>query len=746
MPPSTKRSREAQESGKTTRTPLKTFNRNSSRQRKAVSFTTAVVEQHENFVACTAAVHFDSDLSYCTNVQEELPEPEQQPTELHVSGVKQEFDGPFSIVEELSGDEGQVDDDLHSEESFILHYSGDSESDQEDQSEPLNDQPLNNQTIQLPSSPLPLPMPDDSSDEELLYFETSGVNLSIEEKIRITMLLAISKRHNLSYSAAEDVMELANILGKALVKSYFDKIVDPSKRQKIHECNLEDIYDGFIYTRMSNGGLTISFFVDGLQIVCCRHCLTFLQVASTSKRAAWPILCCVNELPLSIRRKSVMMASLWFSSKKPNCNEYMKPFVAECLLLEEKGITFKNKGNVINMEVKVLIGISDTVARPMLRNSIQFNGMFGCGFCLHPGIRLQYLRGHVRSYSTRDRDYPRRTHTQLMRCATIASNRQNGIPCKGIKGLSILSQLQNFNMVACLDLDLFHALVNVSKRFANLWFLKKFRGKQFNICSKFNEVNKRLLQITPTSNVSRAPRSMKDRSDFTGHEWFHWIIEYSLPVLKNPLPARFLNHWSLLVHGIALLMQNSIAMSEITYAGRYIKSFVTDVDILYGREHVTISMHLLPHSSQRKKLEEEVGEYLTVEQKNYLEKLKSIVHRLADPTLDIGPASLLGNPSEEVLSVEYLGAVRRADEVFIIESFLVLKNECFVMGNIVERSRTKLCDLNPPHIIVLKDEPHRMKKCFPVSSIQFKLLSFVLDSSCGTIRVACINVLENEML
>ncbi|XP_052123568.1 uncharacterized protein LOC127749453 [Frankliniella occidentalis] len=118
MPPSTKRSREAQESGKTTRTPLKTFNRNSSRQRKAVSFTTAVVEQHENFVACTAAVHFDSDLnqeqptnercepqisftqsvdtepsidsavSYCTNVQEELPEPEQQPTELHVSGVK----------------------------------------------------------------------------------------------------------------------------------------------------------------------------------------------------------------------------------------------------------------------------------------------------------------------------------------------------------------------------------------------------------------------------------------------------------------------------------------------------------------------------------------------------------------------------------------------------------------------------------------------------------------------------------
>ncbi|KAE8749579.1 hypothetical protein FOCC_FOCC003567 [Frankliniella occidentalis] len=165
---------------------------------------------------------------------------------------------------------------------------------------------------------------------------------------------------------------------------------------------------------------------------------------------------------------------------------------------------------------------------------------------------------------------------------------QTGEPVKSIKGISILSKLKEFNMVNGLDLDFFHALVNVSKRFANLWFMEKFIKKPY-------EINARLLQITPTCDVSRNPRSLKDRSDLRGHEWFHWVVEYSIPVLKGILPAKFLNHWGPLVHGVSLIVQNSVAKSELAYASRYLSMFVTGIDNLYGKQNVTISAHLLTH-------------------------------------------------------------------------------------------------------------------------------------------------------
>lgn len=41
---------------------------------------------------------------------------------------------------------------------------------------------------------------------------------------------------------------------------------------------------------------------------------------------------------------------------------------------------------------KYLVITTDTVARPLVRNSTQFNGVFGCDFCLHPGERVAKKR------------------------------------------------------------------------------------------------------------------------------------------------------------------------------------------------------------------------------------------------------------------------------------------------------------------------------------------------------------------
>lgn len=175
-----------------------------------------------------------------------------------------------------------------------------------------------------------------------------------------------------------------------------------------------------------------------------------------------------------------------------------------------------------------------------------------------------------------------------------------GVSQKGIKGKSILSELPDFDVIRCIDLDSFHAVVNVAVRFCNLWFLPppqnaRARAPGYKIHNKISIVDKRLLNIKPTSDVSRAPRSLTERSDYRGHEWFYFVLVYSVPILKNVLPVRYLNHWCLFVKGLALLMQNSIAKTEVFHAGRYLQQFVSGIDDLYGSQNVTFSCHLLTH-------------------------------------------------------------------------------------------------------------------------------------------------------
>lgn len=54
---------------------------------------------------------------------------------------------------------------------------------------------------------------DDESDEEgLLLAQAPTLHFSREKRINLLLLLATKKRHNLSYSASEDMMELAGLL------------------------------------------------------------------------------------------------------------------------------------------------------------------------------------------------------------------------------------------------------------------------------------------------------------------------------------------------------------------------------------------------------------------------------------------------------------------------------------------------------------------------------------------------------
>lgn len=85
------------------------------------------------------------------------------------------------------------------------------------------------------------------------------------------------------------------------------------------DASIKDIYDGHLYKKLSPlaspDNVSLIFNCDGV------------PVHKSNTQSLWPILCTVNELPIQLRAKHVMLCGLWFGQNKPNMNTYMKPFV-----------------------------------------------------------------------------------------------------------------------------------------------------------------------------------------------------------------------------------------------------------------------------------------------------------------------------------------------------------------------------------------------------------------------------------
>lgn len=100
-----------------------------------------------------------------------------------------------------------------------------------------------------------------------------------------------------------------------------------------------------------------------------------------SKKAFWPFMAVINEAKYKLQRAFIILLSLYYGHKKPPMNSFMDWIMSEWARLERDGVLFKN----VKYKVRVVIIATDTVARPLMRNTTQFNGEYGCDFCFHPG-------------------------------------------------------------------------------------------------------------------------------------------------------------------------------------------------------------------------------------------------------------------------------------------------------------------------------------------------------------------------
>jgi hypothetical protein len=124
-----------------------------------------------------------------------------------------------------------------------------------------------------------------------------------------------------------------------------------------------------------------------------------VPVFESSKYNMWPIQGLMNKLPIHLRKKHILLTGLWFGTSKPSLNCFMQPFVSELSRLATVDFNWIAESRVITRFVHAVVCSVDAVARYMVQGIKQFNGKYGCSWCLHPGEQVDKGNGKVRIYS-----------------------------------------------------------------------------------------------------------------------------------------------------------------------------------------------------------------------------------------------------------------------------------------------------------------------------------------------------------
>jgi hypothetical protein len=379
------------------------------------------------------------------------------------------------------------------------------------------------------------------------------------------------------------VGQLTDLLQTRGLGSY---IFDQAKRQKVAVENFEDIYDGQMYKELLMGGtddLSLTMNCDGV------------PVFSSSSFSIWPIQCFINELPPAMRKKHVILTGLWFGNIKPVMNTFLEPFVLELKNLGTTGFRWLKKSSAVMSRVYLAVCSCDTVARCMLQNFIQFNGCFGCAWCLHEGEQVKKGSGSKRVYPfQKDKQAELRdVKSTIMNAKATLKNRK---PVFGVKGPSQLMRCPKFNIIFGFVVDYMHCVdLGVTRMLANLWLDSRNHVASWYIGTKLDQLNSRMKNIRPPTNITRLPRSFSQRKFWKASEWRAFLIFYSLPVLNGILPTIYLAHLTLLSHAMYLLLQETITPSDLDNAEKLLQTFVSDFENLYGLCNMSYNLHILLH-------------------------------------------------------------------------------------------------------------------------------------------------------
>ncbi|CAB3985352.1 Hypothetical predicted protein [Paramuricea clavata] len=353
------------------------------------------------------------------------------------------------------------------------------------------------------------------------------------------------------------------------------------------ERSWHDVMDGDLYRELLKPGgfldndtnLSLLFNTDGV------------HVFKSSKGEIWPLLVVVNEVHPSVRfsTKRIILAGIWFGSKKPPMATFLAPFREQLNHLYHTGVLIASKN--ITCHAVTLIGTTDLPAKAACQEFTQFNGECGCSFCEDKGVIVSVGKGHSRAYPFIPGP-PRmlRTKDKVLKQGTMAL--QSGTRVCGVKMVSQLTLVDGFDIIRGMPLDYMHSvLLGVVKMLFSKWFDAKNKKEVFYIGDKISCLDGRLCLCQPPDYISRLPRSLADRKYWKASEVRSWLLYYSLPVLHGILPDELYCHYALLATSVYHLLQQPVTQSGLLSADRQLEEFYALMSKYYGESACTMNVH-----------------------------------------------------------------------------------------------------------------------------------------------------------
>ena len=349
--------------------------------------------------------------------------------------------------------------------------------------------------------------------------------------------------------------------------------------------------------------LELQFNVDGLPLF------------KSSTLTLWPILCLVKNIEL----KEPFIVGLFCGKEKPgNATEFLSEFVSETIHLLHNGLVI----NDVAYSVTIHCFCMDAPARAFVKGIKCHSGYASCEKCIVHG---EYLGKVIFP----DTEAPLRTDKSFDEM-TDEDHHKEVCPLNPLP----------VGFVTQFGLDYMHlACLGVMRRLILYWkgpvgpLSVRLGRKQIDVLSS------KLIQLTPFIPVefARKPRSLDEILRWKATEFREFMLYGGAVVLNGILPPCLYDHFMLLFTSMRLLVSKEHAShtESVDYAKGLILKFVSDAQVLYGKEILVYNVHNLLHLADDVKCLGCLEDFSCFIFENTLGQLKKLIRKPQQPLQQI---------------------------------------------------------------------------------------------------------------
>lgn len=285
--------------------------------------------------------------------------------------------------------------------------------------------------------------------------------------------------------------------------------------------------------------------------------------------------------------------------KTISMSDFFYPLLKEMRkIADDGGITIYSNEQSYDFMPLILGACCDLPATEHLRGTAGFAGHFACGHCFHPGIPIkkdEKSRPYVRYVKG---SYENRSHGSYIEAYNKLKS--NSSPVRGIKHVSSMIAAYGFDLARGFAVEHMHCGEGgIMNKLLGLWLDTKNHKEPYYI-SKKNQVilSNRIISLKPVSEISRTPRSIFSRGEYKANELRNMMLFYLRFALPGLLPKKYIDNFQLFSSAMYLLMKDKISREDVNQAQMKLTKFREQYEDLYGKNMVTMNLHLIGHSPE----------------------------------------------------------------------------------------------------------------------------------------------------